>query len=108
MRALSPKTGDNIMVVGKTRHQAIELTRNFVSTVSLATGKPMDFYKLLWVIHWAIENFGLEKTQHTLADILVDSDFDPEHTPIVLRDRLFVNRVEQDALEDWFKRAISV
>lgn len=95
------------MISSKSRHQAIELTLNFVKTVSVATGKSMDFYMLLWVTHWAIENFGLEKTQRTLAEILVENNFDPENVPIVLRDRLFVNQVEQETLGDWFKRAMS-
>lgn len=76
-------------------------------TVSTATGKSVDFYMLLWVVHWAIENFGLEKTQETLADIMVDNNFDPENAAVMLRDRLFVHQVEEETLGDWFERAVN-
>ena len=95
------------MVVSKTRAQAIKLTRNFALTVSLAVGKSLDFYRLLWVVHWAIENYGVEKTEQTLSEIMVDSDFDPENTPVLLRDRLFTTRIEEDALGDWFERVVN-
>ena len=95
------------MVMSQSRHQAIELTRNFATTVSLARGKPVDFYMVLWVVHWAIENFGLEKTKDTLVDIMLDTDFDPDNVAMLLRDRLFVGKVEDDILGDWFNRAMS-
>lgn len=95
------------MVVSKTRAQAIKLTRNFALTISIATGKSLDFYRLLWVVHWAIENYGVEKTEQTLSEIMVDSDFDPENTPVLLRDRLFTTQVEEDTLGDWFERAVN-
>jgi hypothetical protein len=94
------------MVVSQTRHQAIELARNFATTISLATGKPVDFYMLLWVAHWAIENYGLDKTRQALVDIMLDTNFNPDNVAIMLRDRLFTDQVEEDILGDWFKRAI--
>lgn len=95
------------MVISKSRHQAIELTRNFVTTVSLATGKPVDFYMVLWVVHWAIENYGMDKTKETLVDIMLDNNFDPENVAVMLRDRLFTEKIEEDILGEWFKRALS-
>jgi len=95
------------MVVSKSREQAIKLTRNFALTVSLAAGKSLDFYRLLWVVHWAIENYGVEKTEQTLSEIMVESDFDPEDVPALLRDRLFTARIQEDALGDWFERAVN-
>lgn len=94
------------MIASSSRQKAIELTRNFVNTVSLATGKPIDFFMLLWVVHWAIESFGEEKTKQTLVDIMLDTNFAPENAAIMLRDRLFVNKIEEDKLGEWFKKAI--
>ena len=95
------------MVISKSRFQAIKVARNFALTASLASGKSVDFYMLLWVVHWAIENFGLEKTEQTLSEIMVETDFDPENAPAMLRDRLFTNRVEEGVLQDWFERALN-
>ena len=94
------------MVINSSRQRALELTRNFCDAVSIGAGKPIDFYKMLWIVHWAIEQFGWEKTRDTLETLMVSTEFNPEQAPILLRDTLLKDRVAEDALGEWFVRAI--
>ena len=89
-----------------TRQQAIELTRMYAITIFLAHGKPLDFYKILWVVHWAVEHFGREVTEHTLADILLEPDFNPDTMTDRLREHLLEYGLKDGAMRAWFERAL--
>ena len=98
--------GDIQRMAVSTRQQAIELTRSYAITIFLAHGKPVDFYKLLWVVHWAIEHYGREKTDQALADILMEPDFDSDTIAARLREHFLEYGMKDSAMGSWFARAM--
>ena len=94
------------MVIDSSRQQAMELTRNFCEAVSTGASQQPDFYKMLWIVHWAIEKYGWKKTHNTLEEIMLGADFNPVTAPLLLRDTLLKQQTSQDVLGDWFNKAI--
>lgn len=94
------------MVINESRQQAMDLTRNFCDAVSVGTNQRTDFYKLLWIVHWAIEQYGWSKTRDTLESIMISPEFNPADAPLLLRDALLNHPVPEDALGTWFAKAI--
>ncbi len=95
------------MVMNESRQQAIQLTRSFCEAVNICEKTSTDFYKMLWIAHWAIENYGWEKTRQAVEDIMVAPNFKPDKAPLLLRDKLLVRKVNDDCMEEWFKKAMS-
>lgn len=94
------------MTINESRQHAIEMTRNYVEVIAFATGKTVDFYQLLWVMHWAIETYGTDKTRQALEDIMLSEDFEPDEMPKALRNLLFNQKIQDGRMEEWFNRAI--
>ncbi|NLN92638.1 MAG: hypothetical protein GX130_04910 [Candidatus Hydrogenedens sp.] len=88
------------------RHIAISMTKSISKIVESATGESLDFYMLLWTVHWAIDYYGVEKTRNKLVEILLDTDFKAQGLATQLRDTLFQEQMDQDALGDWFVKAM--
>lgn len=88
------------------RHIAISMTKSISRIVESATGQSLDFYMLLWTVHWAIDYYGVEKTRSTLVDMLLETDFKATDLATGLRDTLFQEQMEMDALGDWFSQAM--
>ena len=95
------------MIINESRQRAIELTRNYAEAINFATGKSVDFYQLLWIMHWAIETHGLDKTRDALENIMLSKDFAPDSTPMLLRDYLLTSKDTEDRLEEWFNKSMS-
>ena len=95
------------MVINETRQQALDLTRNFCDAVSVGTRDGPDFYKMLWITHWAIEQFGRRKTRDAMEEIILAPNFEPEKAPDILRDTLLLQQTEHDDLEAWFRKAMA-
>ncbi len=95
------------MIINESRQQAIELTRNYAEAINFATGKTVDFYQLLWIMHWAIETHGLHKTRDALESLMLSQDFAPESTPTMLRDYLLSRKEREEHLEEWFNKAMN-
>ena len=85
----------------------MHLARSFCDAVSMGDGNGPDFYKMLWIAHWAIENYGWQKTRQTLEEIMLLPDFKPQRAPTLLRDKLMTRQIYDDCMEEWFKKAIS-
>lgn len=95
------------MTLNESRQQAIGLAKNYVVAISATTGKTMDFYRMLWVIHWSIETYGGKKTRDALENLILAPDFEPERAPEQLRDFILTQALDADAFSAWFKRAIA-
>lgn len=89
-----------------TRHIAIAMTRSIAQIIEGATDQQVDFYKLLWNVHWAIDYYGVDKTRSTLIEIVLDADFKADELATRLRDTLFQEQMKEDALGDWFTHAM--
>lgn len=94
------------MVIDSTRQQAMELTRNFCEAISTDGNYSTDFYKMLWIVHWAVEKYGWSKTRDTLEGIMISPEFIPADAPLLLRDALLNQSVPEDALGTWFVKAL--
>lgn len=94
------------MVIDSSRQQAMDLTRNFCDAISLGAHQTPDYYKMLWIVHWAIEKYGWKKTRDTLEEIMLASGFESETAPVLLRDTLLQEQISQEVLGDWFNKAI--
>ena len=94
------------MVIDSSRQQAMELTRSFCDAISIGANQTTDFYKMLWIVHWAIEHYGWKKTRSTLEEIMLTPGFEPVTAPILLRDALLTQQESEGVLGDWFKKAI--
>lgn len=94
------------MVINESRQQAMELTKSFCDAVSIGSGKTIDFYKMLWIVHWAIEQYGWSKTREMLETIMLAPDFEPVNAPLLLRDALLKQAVQEDPLGNWFVKAL--
>ncbi len=94
------------MVIDSTRQQAMELTRNFCEAISAGGNYSPDFYKMLWIVHWAIETYGWSKTRDTLESIMLMPEFEPANAPILLRDTLLAQPKPEDRLGTWFMKAL--
>lgn len=55
------------------RQQAFELVREFADTWEQGGNGQVDFYKLLWVTHWAVENFGIDRVRQMLFEVMAQS-----------------------------------
>jgi hypothetical protein len=95
-----------LMVIDTSRQQAIELTRNFCDAISIGGNESPDFYKMLWIVHWAIEQYGWAKTRDTLESIMLSPEFEPAGAPVLLRDTLLEQPAPEDALGTWFTKAL--
>lgn len=95
------------MSLSDSRQHALFLTKNFVEAISMTTGKKIDFYKMLWIMHWSIDAYGKERTREVLEELILSPGFEPERSPEQLRDLLLKRALEEDAVSAWFKRAIA-
>ncbi len=95
------------MKPNETRQQAIGITKNLAELIYMAAGKELDFYQLLWVIHWAIENHGLPQTRKVVEEVMLAPEFKPENMALALRDALIEHRVKEDRLGEWFQKAMT-
>lgn len=94
------------MEIDTLRQQARELTQNFYDAIVTGLHQPPDFYKMLWIVHWAVEFYGQKKTREVLEEIMLEPDFDPVTAPLFLRDALLKQQPRQDVLGRWFEKAL--
>lgn len=85
------------------RQQAFGLVREFADTWEQGGNGQVDFYKLLWVTHWAVENFGIDRVRQMLFEVMAQSS--PLTEDPAERLRLKIMHVN-DNIGEWFKRAL--
>ncbi|HOQ89575.1 MAG TPA: hypothetical protein PLO53_03005 [Candidatus Hydrogenedentes bacterium] len=86
------------------RQQAFDLAREFADTWEQSGREKIDFYKLLWVTHWAIENCGIDRVRQMFTEMMVKPELTTEDPAERLR--LMIMNQTEDNIGDWFQRAM--
>ncbi len=94
------------MVGQDARQQAFELVKEFTEAYALSGRPGLDFYKLLWVAHWGVENFGAKRVRDMLQQLMENPPDESEDLAERLRDKLF--KFPEDKIAAWFYRAMKV
>jgi len=85
------------------RQQAFELARDFADTWEQGGYGQIDFYKLLWVTHWAVENCGIDRVRQVFSEMITKPGSQSEDPAERLR--LMIMHMN-DNIGEWFKRAM--
>ena len=85
------------------RQQAFDLAREFADTWEQGGRGQVDFYKLLWVTHWAVENCGIDRVRQMFTEMIAKPESVTEDPAERLR-LMIVNM--NDNIGEWFRRAM--
>jgi hypothetical protein len=88
------------------RNAAFDLVKDFCETMILAGRADVNYYKLLWVTHWGVEQYGPQRVKRVMKEMLKSLPGDSEDLAENLRDRLFV--LSDDNMSAWFDHAMKV
>jgi hypothetical protein len=88
-----------------TRREAYQIVKQFRADAVWSGNEELDFFKMLWVVHWGVETYGRHAVRKALADIQKDPEVNAANAPGSLRNTLLRSE-EQDGLAAWFYRAL--
>lgn len=88
------------------RQQALELVNDFTDIWVQSGYGPVDYYKLLWVTHWAVENFGIDRVRQLFIDVITKPGARTEDPAERLRLMMVNARDNIDNIGEWFERAM--
>jgi hypothetical protein len=88
------------------RNAAFDLVKDFCETLILAGRADVNYYKLLWVTHWGVEQYGPQCVKRIMKEMLGSLPADNEDLAENLRDRLLV--LNDHNISAWFNRAMKI